>query len=43
MTMAYDELQKIVVLCKVDMVQAFNISIDYIDADGDQSFDEIQP
>lgn len=35
MTLAYDELQKAVVLFKVDMVQAFNISVDYIDADGD--------
>ncbi|AJR03832.1 imelysin family protein [Siansivirga zeaxanthinifaciens] len=35
MTLAYDELQKAVVLFKVDMVQAFNISVDFIDADGD--------
>ncbi|WP_224483689.1 imelysin family protein [Robertkochia aurantiaca] len=35
MTQAYDELQKAVVLLKVDMVQAFNVSIDYVDADGD--------
>jgi len=35
MTMAYDELQKAVVLLKVDMLQAFNVSIDYVDADGD--------
>lgn len=35
MTMAYDELQKAVVLLKVDMLQAFNINVDYIDADGD--------
>lgn len=35
MTEAYDELQKVVVLFKVDMVQAFNISVDYVDADGD--------
>ncbi|MCG1037036.1 imelysin family protein [Polaribacter sargassicola] len=32
---AYDELQKVVVLLKVDMLQAFNISVDYVDADGD--------
>jgi hypothetical protein len=35
MTLAYDELQKVVVLIKVDMLQAFNISVDYVDADGD--------
>jgi predicted lipoprotein len=33
--MAYDELQKAVVLLKVDMLQALNISVDYVDADGD--------
>jgi hypothetical protein len=31
----FDELQKNVVLMKVDMLQAMNISVDYIDADGD--------
>ena len=35
MTMAYDELQKAVVLLKVDMIQAMNISVDFVDADGD--------
>jgi predicted lipoprotein len=35
MTEAYDALQLAVVSLKVDMVQAFNISIDYVDADGD--------
>ena len=30
-----DELQKAVILLKVDMLQAFNISVDYVDADGD--------
>ena len=35
MTEAYDALQLVVVSLKVDMVQAFNISIDYVDADGD--------
>ncbi|MBD0823927.1 imelysin family protein [Aestuariibaculum marinum] len=35
MTLSYDELQKVVVLLKLDMVQAMNISVDYIDADGD--------
>ncbi len=32
---AYEELQDLVVLLKVDMFQAFNISVDYVDADGD--------
>lgn len=32
---AYDELQKNVVFMKVDMLQALNISVDYVDADGD--------
>ena len=32
---AYDELQKAVVLLKVDMIQAMNISVDFVDADGD--------
>lgn len=35
MTEAYDALQVAVVLLKVDMLQAFNISVDYYDADGD--------
>ncbi len=35
MLQTYDELQKVVVLFKVDMVQAMSISIDYVDADGD--------
>ncbi|WP_047547078.1 imelysin family protein [Psychroserpens sp. Hel_I_66] len=35
MLQTYDELQKAVVLLKVDMVQAMNISVDFIDADGD--------
>ena len=35
MTKAYDELQKAVVLLKVDMLQAFNVNVDYVDADGD--------
>lgn len=35
MLKTYDELQKVVVLLKVDMLQAFNISVDYVDADGD--------
>ena len=32
---AYDELQKNVVLLKIDMMQALNVSISYVDADGD--------
>lgn len=32
---AYDELQKAVVVLKVDMMQALNIQVDYVDADGD--------
>ena len=32
---AYDALQDAVVLLKVDMIQSMNISIDYVDADGD--------
>lgn len=32
---AYDELQKLVILLKVDMLQALNIQVDFIDADGD--------
>ena len=31
----YDELQIAVVLMKVDMMQALNIQVDYVDADGD--------
>ncbi|WP_428742699.1 imelysin family protein [Tenacibaculum sp.] len=35
MTKAFDELQKVVLYLKVDMLQAFNVSVDYADADGD--------
>lgn len=35
MLQSFDELQRNVVLMKVDMVQALNISINYVDADGD--------
>lgn len=35
MTLTYDELQKAVVLLKVDMLQAFNVVVDFVDADGD--------
>ena len=31
----YDAVQSVVVLLKVDMLQAFNINVDYTDADGD--------
>ena len=31
----YDELQKNVVFLKVDMLQALNIKVDFVDADGD--------
>lgn len=31
----YDELQKAVILLKVDMLQSLNVQIDYVDADGD--------
>ena len=31
----YDDLQTAVVLLKVDMMQAMNIKVDYVDADGD--------
>lgn len=31
----YDEMQKMVVLLKVDMLQALNVQVDFIDADGD--------
>ncbi|MEL6810765.1 MAG: imelysin family protein [Bacteroidota bacterium] len=35
MLQAYDEVQKVVPLLKVDMVSAMSISIDFVDADGD--------
>lgn len=35
MLASYDELQRVVILLKVDMIQAMNISIDYVDSDGD--------
>ncbi|APU67223.1 imelysin family protein [Christiangramia flava] len=35
MLAAYDELQKAVVLLKLDMMQALSISVDYVDSDGD--------
>jgi len=35
MLVAYDEFQKVIVLLKVDMLQALNIQVDFVDADGD--------
>ena len=35
MLASYDELQKNVVNLKVDMLQALNVNVDYVDADGD--------
>ncbi len=35
MLKTYDELQKNIVLMKVDMLQALNIKVDFVDADGD--------
>lgn len=35
MLLTYDAIQAVVVLLKVDMLQAFNINVDYQDADGD--------
>lgn len=35
MLQVYDELQKNVILMKVDMFQKLNVRIDYVDADGD--------
>ncbi|WP_324721327.1 imelysin family protein [Salinimicrobium sp. HB62] len=35
MLAAFDELQKLVVLLKIDMLQALDISVDYVDTDGD--------
>ncbi len=35
MLAAYDVLQQNVVYIKLDMMQALNITIDYVDGDGD--------
>jgi hypothetical protein len=35
MLLLYDELQKNVILLKVDMLQALNVNVDFVDADGD--------
>lgn len=32
---SFDELQKLVILLKLDMMQALSISVDYVDSDGD--------
>lgn len=31
----FDEMQKVVIYFKIDMMQALNIAVDYVDADGD--------
>lgn len=35
MLVAYDELQRNVILMKVDMLQALDVNVDYVDTDGD--------
>ncbi len=35
MLLAYDEVQRVVPMLKVDMVSAMSISVDFVDADGD--------
>jgi Na+-translocating ferredoxin:NAD+ oxidoreductase RnfD subunit len=35
MILAYDALQQNVIYTKLDMMQALNITIDYVDSDGD--------
>ena len=35
MIAAYDALQQNVIYTKVDMMQALNVTIDYVDSDGD--------
>ena len=35
MLQTYDELQKLVILLKTDMLQTLNIRVDFVDADGD--------
>ena len=35
MLLTFDELQKAVILLKVDMLRAISINVDYVDADGD--------
>ena len=41
MLKTYDVIQAGVVMLKVDMLQKLNISVDYVDADGDWFNDEI--
>jgi hypothetical protein len=36
MILAYDALQQNVIYTKLDMMQALNITIDYIDSDGER-------
>lgn len=35
MLVTFDQIQEVVILFKVDMLQVFNINVDYADADGD--------
>ena len=35
MISSFDQMQQNVVYFKLDMMQAFNITVDYVDADGD--------
>ena len=35
MLQSFDELQKLVILFKLDMMQALSVSVDYVDSDGD--------
>ena len=35
MLATYDALQAVTVLMKTDMLSALNVSVDYVDADGD--------
>jgi hypothetical protein len=39
MILAYDALQQNVIYTKLDMMQALNITIDYIDSDGERVLD----
>jgi hypothetical protein len=35
MILAYDALQQNIIYTKLDMMQALNITVDYVDSDGD--------
>ncbi len=35
MLLTFDELQRNVILLKVDMLQALDINVDFVDTDGD--------